>query len=131
MYSENGSLIFANMTLYAPNGMLMVLLERFDHLTTAIDCKGDDGTMSLTFNSRNAYQYALQAWRYINAKADDRFLLVANHQGCGPDEARQAYMCVRASQRRRNSNVLLQNHLHKRKQHVSHYILGCRTHSLV
>lgn len=119
------------MTLYAPNGMLMVLLERFDHLTTAIDCKGDDGTMSLTFNSHNAYQYALQAWGFINAKANDKFLLVANHQGCGPDEARQAYMCVRPSQARLNSNLLLQNHLNQRRQRVSHYILGCRTRSLV
>lgn len=82
------------MTLYAPNGLLMVLLEYFDNLTSSIDCEGDDGTMSLTFKSNQAYQYALQAWGYINANADDKFLLIANHQGCGPDEERQAYMCV-------------------------------------
>lgn len=80
------------MTLYAPNGMLMVLLEDFDHLTSSVDCQGDDGTMSLTFKSDQAYQYALQAWGFINAKTDDRFLAIANHQGCGPDEERQPYM---------------------------------------
>ena len=82
------------MTLHAPNGMLMVLLEAFDHLTSTIDCQGDDGMLWLTFNSHKAYQYALQAWGFINDKADDRFLLIANHEGCGPDERRQAYMCV-------------------------------------
>ena len=50
--------------------------------------------LSLTFNSHKAYQYALQTWGFINDKADDRFLLIANHEGCGPDEKRQAYMCV-------------------------------------
>lgn len=82
------------MTLYAPNGMFMVLLERFDHLTSAIDCQGDDGTMSLTFKSHQAYEYALQAWGYVNANANGKFLLIANHKGCGPDEERQSYMCV-------------------------------------
>lgn len=92
----------ANMTLYAPNGMLMVLLEHFDHLTSTIDCQGDDGTMSLTFKSNQAYQYALKAWGYINDNADDKFLLIANHQGCGPDEERQAYMCVWSSELTKN-----------------------------
>lgn len=70
----------------------MVLLEHFDHLTSAIDCQGDDGTLSLTFNSQNAFDYALQAWGYVNANADGKFLLIANHNGCGPDEERQPYM---------------------------------------
>ena len=92
MRSEDGNFLVANMTLYAPNGMLMVLLEHFDHLTSSIDCQGDDGLMSLTFKSHRTYQYALRAWGFINAKADDKFLLIANHPGCGPDEERQAYM---------------------------------------
>ncbi|KAF6217447.1 hypothetical protein HO133_006917 [Letharia lupina] len=80
------------MMLYAPDGLLMVLLEYFDHLTSAIDCWGDDGTMSLTFNSTQAYEYALQAWGFVNANANGKFLLIANHAGCGPDEERQAYI---------------------------------------
>ncbi|CAD6593259.1 MAG: hypothetical protein ASARMPRED_007222 [Alectoria sarmentosa] len=80
------------MTLYAPDGLFMVLLEHFDHLTSAIDCKGDDGTLSLTFNSPQSYEYALQAWGFVNANDDGKFLLIANHQGCGPDDERQAYI---------------------------------------
>ncbi len=83
------------MTLYAPDGLMMVLLEEIDHLTSAIDCQGDKGTLSLTFHSQDAYQYALQTWGHINANAQDKFLLIANHQGCGPDEKRQPYLCVR------------------------------------
>ena len=86
--------MMANMTLYAPDGLMMVLLEEFDTLTSAIDCQGDDGTLSLTFNSPNAYQYALKTWGHINANAHEKFLLIANHKGCGPDEMRQPYLCV-------------------------------------
>ena len=91
---DNGDLLVANMTLYAPDGLFMVLLEHFDHLTSAIDCKGDDGTLSLTFNSPQSYEYALQAWGFVNANDDGKFLLIANHKGCGPDDERQAYMCA-------------------------------------
>lgn len=98
------------MTLYAPNGLFMVLLERFDHLTSAIDCQGEDGTMSLTFKSHQAYDYAVQAWRHVNADANGKFLLIANHEGCGPDEERQSYMCVRPQIRKgRNTNLPLQH----------------------
>ena len=82
------------MTLYAPKGLPLILLEEFDALTSAIDCQGDDGTLSLTFKNDIAYQYALHAWRFTNGDPNKRFLLIANHQGCGPDEERQAYMYV-------------------------------------
>ena len=80
------------MTLYAPDGLLMVLLERFDGLTSAVDCKGDDGEMSLTFNSEGAYNYALQQWSSINSQDNGSFLLIANNDGCGKDDQRQPYM---------------------------------------
>ena len=88
---ENGQLHFANMTLYAPNGLPIVLLERFEGLTSAVDCKGDDGSISLTFSSKKAYKYALKIWTYINEDDDKQFLLIANHDGCGPDDERQPY----------------------------------------
>lgn len=72
--------------------MMMILLERFDHLTSAIDCRGDDGTMSVTFNFKAAYDYALHAWDFVNKIDNGSFLLIANHQGCGPDDERQPYM---------------------------------------
>ena len=90
-YLENGQLHFANMTLYAPDGLPIVLLERFEGLTSSVDCKGDDGAMSLTFNSKKAYKYALKIWGYINEDDDKQFLLIANHDGCGPDDERQPY----------------------------------------
>ena len=80
------------MTLYAEHGVQILLLERFEGLTKSIDCKGDDGTMSLTFNSQAAYQYALKTWAFINQAKDNKFLLIANHPGCGPDDQRQPYL---------------------------------------
>ena len=88
---DDGQLLFANMTLYAPDGLPIVLMERFEGLTSAVDCKGDDGAMSLTFNSKKAYKYALKIWGYINEDNDKQFLLIANHDGCGPKDERQPY----------------------------------------
>ncbi len=89
---DGGQLLLANMTLYAPDGLLMIMLERFEGLTTAVDCKGDDGIMSLTFSSQDAFNHALQEWSYINKNDDGQFLLMANHEGCGPDDQRQPYL---------------------------------------
>lgn len=69
-------------------------MERFEGLTLAVDCKGDDGAMSLTFKSGEAYTYALKTWQYINEDDDKQFLLIANHAGCGPDDQRQPYKWV-------------------------------------
>ena len=85
----------ADMTLYA-EGLPIVLLERFDDLTSKVDCKGDDGTMSLTFNSKEAYNHAMTIWSKINEDDAKQFLVIANHDGCGPDDKRQPYKCVSA-----------------------------------
>ena len=79
------------MTLYASDGLEMVMMERFEGLTSAVDCQGDDGTISLTFSSQPAFEYALHEWTFINKADNGTFLLIANHDGCGPDDERQAY----------------------------------------
>lgn len=92
--SDNGQLLLANMTLYAPDGLMMIMMERFEGLTSAVDCKGDEGVMSLTFSSQGSFDYALQEWAYINQNDNGLFLLIANHDGCGPDDKRQPYLLV-------------------------------------
>ena len=87
----------ANMTLYAPDGLEMIMMERFEGLTTHVDCKGDDGEMSLTFTSVETFDYAMQAWWHINMKDEDKFILIANHDGCGPDDERQPYYITKVT----------------------------------
>lgn len=69
----------------------MILLEEFDGLTSAVDCKGDDGMLSLTFKSPDAFNYAMKTWSFVNQKNESKFLVIANHAGCGPDDQRQPY----------------------------------------
>ena len=66
-------------------------MEKFEQLAPKVDCNAKDGEMSLTFKDKQAYDYALSKWSYINQNKDDRFLLIANHDGCGPDDERQPY----------------------------------------
>lgn len=80
------------MNLYASNGLKIVMMEEFEGLTKSVDCQGDDGIMSLTFKSKVAFKHALNTWNYINEATEKKFLLIANHDGCGPDDERQPYM---------------------------------------
>lgn len=84
--------LVANITLQQNPGLPIVLLERFEHLTADVDCRGRSGHISLTFTSENTFRQALKAWRYINDHADHQFLLIANHDGCAPEDDRQPYM---------------------------------------
>ena len=74
------------MNLYAHNGRPILMMEAFDGLTSAVDCQGDDGRMSLTFKSADVYKKALNKWSYINEDTDKDFLMITNHKGCGSDE---------------------------------------------
>ena len=48
--------------------------------------------MSLTFKSKKAFDQALRKWDFINEDEEEKFLLIANHDGCGPDDERQPYL---------------------------------------
>ena len=53
--------------------------------------------MSLTFKSKAAFKHALKTWAWINQSEEKRFILIANHAGCGPDDQRQSYMYANPS----------------------------------
>ena len=82
------------MTLHASDGVDIVLMEKFNGLTTNVDCKGDDGFLSMTFKSKEAFDQAFKKWSFVNKPEKKKFLLITNHQGCGPDDERQAYLFV-------------------------------------
>jgi hypothetical protein len=87
-------MMLANMTLHSPDGALLVAMERFEELTSAVDCHGDDGQLSMTFKSREAFDFALKSWKYINDDENANFILITNHDGCGPQHERQTYRSV-------------------------------------
>ncbi|KAL8687877.1 MAG: hypothetical protein Q9218_006073 [Villophora microphyllina] len=95
---KDGQLLLANMTLYAPDGLQLVMMERFELLTSAVDCNGDDGSMSLTFKSQDAFNHALDTWSFINQAPEKKFLLIANHDGCGPNDERQPYLITKVQE---------------------------------
>lgn len=88
----------AHLTLYAPNGLQVISMEIFEGLTSAVDCKGDDGILSLTFKTQQALDSAVKKWSWINEKTDSTFIMIANHDGCGPDGERQAYTIFEVEQ---------------------------------
>lgn len=111
------------MTLYARDGLLIIMMERFEPLTTSVDCKGDDGEMSLTFASADAFNHALQQWSYINENEEGKFLMIANHAGCGPDDQRQPYLYVE------KMHVIIRPRADKRGQYIQDHGGYCEAHN--
>ncbi|KAA8908672.1 hypothetical protein FN846DRAFT_906091 [Sphaerosporella brunnea] len=88
----NGQLLLANITLTAPDGMLVVMMERLEGLTTAVDCSTvGDGALGVTWKDKETYQEALNSWSWVNENSTNQFLVVVNHEGCGEDAQRAAY----------------------------------------
>ena len=89
--SDQGQTVLAQMDLTAPDGLPIVLMEKFEQLTRKVDCNADDDILSLTFIDQRTYKYAISTWSYINEDAHKRFLLITNHASCSPADERQAY----------------------------------------
>ena len=89
--SGDSDLHLADMTLFADPELPIVMMEAFEGLTSDVDCQGADGQMSLTFKSADVFNYAINSWKFIHEDTDRNFLLIANHDGCGPKGERQAY----------------------------------------
>ena len=85
-------MLIAHMRLHASDGMNIVLMERFEHLTKYVDCHGQDGLLSLTFKSKAAFDRALKAWSFVNEAEEIKFLLITNHEDCSPSDQRRPYM---------------------------------------
>ncbi len=97
IYARTGKdqqLLLAHMKLHASDGMDIVLMELFEHLTESVDCHGEDGTLSLKFKSQTAFNRAVEAWSFINDADEVKFLLITNHEDCSPSDQRQPYMWV-------------------------------------
>ena len=92
MLLDDGQILLANMTIFAPEGLPIVSLERFEPLNVAVDCRDDEETLALTFGSTDAFNYAKTQWNYVNQADESRLLLIANHDGCGADGQRQGYV---------------------------------------
>lgn len=80
------------MTLHAQDGLPIVSLEQFEELNVTVDCQNDEGMLDLVFDSTDAFEYAKEQWCYVNKADDGKFMLIANNDGCGSKDQRQAYM---------------------------------------
>lgn len=80
--------IMANMTIIMQDGRQLVSMERFEPMTKRVRC-GEK--MMLEFVSRDALEYAVKAWNWVNDEKESSFVMVANHEGCGVRRERVPY----------------------------------------
>jgi hypothetical protein len=76
------------MTMYAADGELIISMDRFAGMLEHVVC---DENMVLDFKTNESFQYALQAWNWTNEDTKNNFIMVANYDGCGPDQQRWPY----------------------------------------
>ncbi len=86
------------MTLFAQDGLPIILLEGFEELIISVDCRDNEGKLDLKFGSTDAFDHAKKQWAYVNEEENGNFLLIANHDNCGSDDQRQGYMLVFCSE---------------------------------
>lgn len=78
----------AELTLVMEDGRKLVSMERFEGLTKSVTC-GEK--MTLEFVDKQSFDYAIEAWGWVNDEMDGSFVLVANHEGCGESATRVPY----------------------------------------
>ena len=91
---DSGAHLLAHMTLQAPDGLPIVLLEHFQELVVEINCRDQEGRLDLKWDSVNAFEVAKSQWNYVNKDEKGRFLVIANQDGCGQTGQRQGYVSV-------------------------------------
>ncbi|RPA86655.1 hypothetical protein BJ508DRAFT_302011 [Ascobolus immersus RN42] len=83
---DPSTVLLTDLTLISPNGKRVIMMEQFETFTKEIDCVGTDGEMSLTFKDKEAFDYAGKAW------GNGEFYMIANHDGCAPEDQRKAWL---------------------------------------
>ncbi|KAH0543390.1 hypothetical protein FGG08_002248 [Glutinoglossum americanum] len=71
----------AKMTVYTAKGEWIISMESFREMLETVRC--DDRTVVLFFKSNASFQYAVHAWKWVNEDAENSFIMVVNHHGCG------------------------------------------------
>lgn len=78
----------ANLTITMSDGRRLVSMERFEPYTHSVEC-GE--SMVLRFKSERLLKKAIHAWDWENKKDNDGFIMITNHEGCGPKTERVPY----------------------------------------
>lgn len=92
MAAREGGLFVANMTVNAPHGKKLLLMEKFNGFTREVDCTtAGDGKLSVTLKDRRIYNYVYRIWGWLNENDKNEFVMITNHKGCGPENERTVY----------------------------------------
>lgn len=76
--TEGEQHFMAEVTLVMEDGRKLVSMERFEGLTKSVTC-GEK--MTLEFVDQKSFEYAIEAWGWVNEDADGQFVMIANHEG--------------------------------------------------
>lgn len=107
LFKDENAVLLAQMKLSGKQDRPVVAMENFEHITSAVECNDSDGKMSMTFVSPETLEAAKSAWKWLSEEKGNEFLLVANHDGCGPDKERVPYRYAPSSMSTRVWSVLM------------------------
>ncbi|KAG0131088.1 hypothetical protein HOY82DRAFT_647637 [Tuber indicum] len=80
--AQEGGLFVANMTVNAPKGKKLLLMEKFNDFTKEVDCTtAGDGKLSVTLKERKTYDYVYRIWGWLNKNDRNEFIMITNRKG--------------------------------------------------
>lgn len=66
-------------------------MEKFEGLTRRVDCSTiGDNKLSVSFIDWDVFEYS-QVWNWLNKNDDNEFVMITNHDGCGPAAQRAVF----------------------------------------
>ncbi|KAG0638745.1 hypothetical protein HOY80DRAFT_1046947 [Tuber brumale] len=93
--AQEGGLFVANMTVNAPKGKKLLLMEKFNDFTKEMDyTTAGDGKLSVTLKERRTYNYVYWIWGWLNMSDRNEFIMITNHKGCGPENERTCHPVI-------------------------------------
>lgn len=86
--------------MYAADGEPLIMMEKFANLTSSMQCVDSNNQTKMTFKTKEAMDYAIASWDWVNDEETKCFVMIANHPSCGPEDQRYPYRVTDVSYNR-------------------------------
>ncbi|KAH8683171.1 hypothetical protein BGZ60DRAFT_368172, partial [Tricladium varicosporioides] len=81
--------IFMNVTVNTGENEMVLSTEHFHNALKSVTCTD---SLSLAFNSQDAYEKAITDWNWVNFNEQRTFIMIVNYGGCNAESGRQPWV---------------------------------------
>jgi hypothetical protein len=93
---------------FADSKQRVINMDRFAGQLSHVDCK--DPNLTLDFIKSADFEEAKESWKWVKEHKENKFLMVANYPGCGPENDRQPFQVTDIKYDEKKYKVFLEAH---------------------